>query len=84
MIVDHRVGIYPFSVNKCDVTDMLLAMVLRRYVFNQHNALNDRSAEQNVAGITLRICNALENTGNISNTIILVHCLEHFWNSHVA
>ena len=24
IIVDHRVGIFPFSVNKCDVTDTLL------------------------------------------------------------
>ena len=67
VIVDYRVGICPFNVNKCDVTDTLLPMVLRRYVFNLRNALNDRSAEHNVAGITLRICTALENTGNVSN-----------------
>ena len=57
VIVDHRVCICPFNVNKCDVTDTLL----RRQVFNLRNALNDRSAEHNVAGITL------ENNGNLSN-----------------
>ena len=50
---------------------MLLAccfpMVLLRYVFNRRNALNDRSAEHDVAGITARICTTLENSGNISN-----------------
>ena len=30
IIVDYRVGIFPFNVNKCDVTDTLLPMVLRR------------------------------------------------------
>ena len=67
IIVDYRVGICPFNVNKCDVTDTLLPMVLRRYVFNMRNALNNRSAEHNVAGITPSICTTLENTGNISN-----------------
>ena len=45
-------------------------MVLRRYVFNLHIALNDRSAEHNVAGITPRICTPLENTGQ---TYQIVH-----------
>ena len=30
VIVDYRFGICPFNVNKCDVTDALLPMVLRR------------------------------------------------------
>ena len=55
IIVDKRVGICPFNVNKCDITETLLPMVLRRYVFNLRNALNYRSAEPKVAGITLRI-----------------------------
>ena len=48
------------------------------------DSLNDCSVEHNVAGITSRICTTLEKPGNISNRIILVHCLQHFWNSHVA
>ena len=56
IIVDYRVGICPFNVNKCDVTDTLLPMVLRRDVFNLRNALNNRSAEHNVEGITPSIC----------------------------
>ena len=44
---------------------------VRRYVFNLRNALTDRSAEHNVAGITPRICITLENSGNISNTSFL-------------
>ena len=43
-------------------------MVLRRQVFNQRNALNERSAEhRDVASMTARICTTLENSGNISN-----------------
>ena len=64
VIIDYRVGICPSSVNKGEVTDTLL---LRRKVFILRNALNDRSAEHDVAGITARICTTLENSGNISN-----------------
>ena len=42
-------------------------MVLRMYVFNLRNALNDRCAENSLPGITPRICTALENSRNISN-----------------
>ena len=68
-IVDCRVGICPFNINKCNVADMLLphgaAEVSSSSIL--HNALNDRSAEHDVAGITEGICTTLENYGNISN-----------------
>ena len=55
VIVDHRVGICPFNVNKWDVTDTSLHGAAE-ISFNLRNALNDCSVEQNVAGITPRIC----------------------------
>ena len=30
VIVDYRIGICPFNVNKCEITDTLLPLVLRR------------------------------------------------------
>ena len=65
VIVDYRVGICPFNVNKWNVADTLLPHGAVELSF--HNALNDRSAEHDVAGITARICTTLENSGNISN-----------------
>ena len=38
VIVDYRFGVFPFSVNKLDVTE----------VFNLRNPLNDRSAEHDM------------------------------------
>ena len=52
---------------KCDVPTRCCPMVLRMYVFNLRNALNDRCAENSVPGITPRICTTLENSRNISN-----------------
>ena len=65
VIVDYRVDICPFNVNKCDVTDTLLPHGAAEVTFNLRNALNNRSAEHDVAGITARICTTLENSGNI-------------------
>ena len=55
-IYDYRVGICPFNINKCAVTDTLLLHVLRRQVFNLRKAMNDRCAERDVAGIAAGIC----------------------------
>ena len=66
-IVDYRVGICPFNVEKCDVPTRCCPMVLRMYVFNLRNALNDRCAENSVPGITPTICTTLENSTNTSN-----------------
>ena len=63
-----RVGICPFNVNKCDVTETLLphgAAEISFHSAHRTDRMNDRSAEHNVAGITPRICNPLENTGQI-------------------
>ena len=66
VIVDCRVGICPLiSINKCDDTDTV-AYGAAEVRFNLHNALNDRSAEHNVLGISLQGY-VLENNGNISN-----------------
>ena len=51
VIVDCRVGIC-FNVNKCDVTDTLLLHGAAEVSFNRRKALNDRSAEHDVAGFT--------------------------------
>ena len=57
IIVDYRVGLCPFNVQKCNVTDMLLPHGGGKfYWICETGALNDRSAEQNVAGITPGIC----------------------------
>ena len=56
VIVDHRVGICPFNVNKWDVTDTLSLHGAAEISFNLCNTLNDCSVEQNAAGITPRIC----------------------------
>ena len=56
VIVDHRVAICLFNVNKWDVTDTLSLHGAAEISFNLRNALNDCSVEQNVAGITSRIC----------------------------
>ena len=46
IIVDYRVGIFPFSVNKCDVTDTLLPHGATEVSFQPaQSSLNDRSAE---------------------------------------
>ena len=62
-IVDYRVGIFPFNVNKCDVT----RVIFKQKVFNHHNVLNDQSLEHDVAGITATICTTLEHFGNVPN-----------------
>ena len=64
--VDYKVSIYPINFNRCNVTDTFLHGVAR-YVFNVSNALNVRSAEHDVAGITARIFTTLENSENVSN-----------------
>ena len=43
IIVDYRVGIFPFNVNKCDVTDSLLPHGAAELSFNLPNPLDDRS-----------------------------------------
>ena len=62
-IVDYRFGIFPFNVNKCDVT----RVIFKQKVFNHHNVLNDQSVEHDVAGITATICTTLEHFGNVPN-----------------
>ena len=52
VIVDYRVSICPFNVNKWDVTATLWPHGAAEVGFNLRNALNDCSVEQNVAGIT--------------------------------
>ena len=42
---DYRIGIFPFNVNKCDVTNMLLLHGAAEVSSNLRNALNDRSVE---------------------------------------
>ena len=59
VIVDYRVGICPFNISVLLQT-RCCSMVRRRSVFNLHNALNDRSEDHDVAGITARICTTLE------------------------
>ena len=50
-------------------------------MFNRRNALNDRSAEHDVAGITARICTTFENSGNISNrSFSCIVSSTNFWN----
>jgi len=71
VIVDYRVGICPFNVNKWDVNDTLWPHGAAEVSFNLRNALNDCSVEQNVAGITPRICTTLENIRNISKRSFL-------------
>ena len=59
-IADCRVSICPFKVNKCDaVTDTLLFHDVAEVSFNLRNALNDRSVEHDVAGVTATICTTL-------------------------
>ena len=48
IIVDYRFGIFPFNVNKCDVTDTLLPHGVAEVSFNPRNPLNDRSAEHDI------------------------------------
>ena len=48
IIIDYRVGIFPFSVN---ISAMLLTrcpMVLRKEVFNLRKSLNDDSGEHDM------------------------------------
>ena len=56
VIADCRVGICSFNVNKCDGTDTLLLHGAVEVSFNLRKALNDRSAEHDLAGFTARIC----------------------------
>ena len=66
IIVDYGVGICPFSVNKCNVADMLLPHCAAEVLLR--NGLNERSAKhRDLAGMTATICTTLENAGNISN-----------------
>ena len=53
-IVDYKVGICPFNVNKCGVTDTLLLYGATELSCNLRNASNDRPVERDVAGITAR------------------------------
>ena len=62
----------PFNVNKCNVAGTLLPHGAAELSFQsaqrtKRTQLNDRSAEHDVAGITVRICTTLENSGNRSN-----------------
>ena len=65
VIVDYRVGIYALSMLISAMLPTRCPMVLRRYVCNQHNALNDCAVEHGVTGITARMCTSLENSGNL-------------------
>ena len=46
-------------ISAMNITDTLLPHGVARVSFNLRNALNDRSAEHDVAGITARICSTL-------------------------
>ena len=83
VIVDHRVGICPFNVNKWDVTDTFPPHGAAEVSFNLRNALNDCSVEQNVGSISKDMYHFRKHQKHIKE-IILVHRLQHFWNSHVA
>ena len=48
IIVDYRVGIFPFNVDKCDVTDMLLPHGAAEVSFNLRNPPNDCSAKHDL------------------------------------
>ena len=58
-IVDYRVGICPFTVNKCDVTDTLLLHGATEVSFQSVERTECRSEDHDVAGITARICTTL-------------------------
>ena len=53
--IGYRVGICPFKVNSDAVTDTLLLHGVAEVSFNLRNALNDRSVEHDVAGVTATI-----------------------------
>ena len=53
--IGYRVGICPFKVTSDAVTDTLLLHGAAEVSFNLRNALNDRSVEHDVAGVTATI-----------------------------
>ena len=55
-------------MNQYYVTDTLLSHDASQVIFNIRSALNDRSAEQDVAGITARMCTTVANSGNVMTT----------------
>ena len=66
-LADYKVGICPFTVNKCDVTDTLLLHGATEVSFQSVERTECRSEDHDVAGITARICTTLEHSGNVSN-----------------
>jgi len=50
--------------------------LLQSWVYNLRNALNDRSANHDVAGISTRICSTLENWDKKIKQIVCMHCLQ--------
>ena len=70
VIIDYRVDRCPLMFISAIFLARSYPMVLWGKVFNLHNALNDRFAEHDVAGITGRICTTFRKLWKLRTSIL--------------